>query len=130
MLKDRRIQKAISSYEVSKGWSTVLLFYGALVSGVVGQLLYLGLQYMGVEKAEGYAWFLGILFFVVAIYFIINSPIIGLLIGVFLTVQVSATAAYFTYESGGLGSSLAVFTVLCLISSVIHYTAIEDLKNL
>ncbi|MBK1781614.1 hypothetical protein JHL22_10320 [Advenella sp. WQ 585] len=130
MLEDRRIQKAISSYEVSKGWSTVFLFYGLLVSGVVGQLLYLGLQYIGVEKAEGYAWFLGILFFVAAIYFIINFPIIGLLIGGFLTVNVSATAAYFTYESGGLGSSLAVFAVLCLISSAIHYTAIEDLKNI
>lgn len=130
MFKDRRIQKAITSYEVSKGWSTVFIFYGLLVSGVVGQLLCLGLQYIGVEKAEGYAWFLGILFFVVAIYFIVNFPIIGLAIGGLLTVQVSATAAYFTYESGGLGGSLAAFTVLCLISSVIHYTAIEDLKNL
>lgn len=130
MLKDRRIQKAISSYEVSKGWSAVFLFYGLLISGVIGQVAYLVLSRVGISQAEGYAWLMGVICFVAAFYYIVQYPIVGLLIGAFLTVQVSGTAAYFAYESVGIGGSIAVYIILCLISTAVHYTAIEDLKNM
>lgn len=129
IFKDRRIQKAISSYEISKGWSTVFLFYGLLVAGMLGQLLFLGMRSMGVESAEGYAWFLGVLCFAVACYYIVNYPVIGLILGAFMTLQVAGTAAYFTYHASGLGMSLAVSTGMSLASYAIHFNALEDLKN-
>ena len=127
--KDRRIQKALFNYEVSKGWSTVFIFYALLIAGMIGQLLFHGMNALGFSDAEGFAWFLGVICFVVATWYIIQYPIIGLVCGALMTVQVAGTAAYFTYTSQGLGMALAVFTVVCIGSVIVHHSALEDLKN-
>ncbi len=130
MFKDRRFQKALTNYEVSKGWSIIFIFYALLIAGMIGQLLFHGMNALGFSDAEGFAWFLGVICFVAATYYIINYPIIGVVCGAFMTVQIAGTAAYFTYGSKGFGMALAVFTVVCVCSVIVHYTALEDLKNM
>lgn len=130
MFKDRRLQKALTNYEVSKGWSTIFIFYALLIAGMIGQLLFHGMNAIGFSDAEGFAWFLGVICFGVATWYIIHYPFIGLVCGALMTVQMAGTAAYFTYSSKGLGMALAVFTVVCVCSVIVHYTALEDLKNM
>ncbi|MBK1782094.1 hypothetical protein JHL22_12810 [Advenella sp. WQ 585] len=130
MFKDRRFQKALTNYEVSKGWSTIFIFYALLVAGMIGQLLFHGMNAIGFSDAEGFAWFLGVICFVAATYYIINYPIIGVVFGGVMTIQMAVTAAYFTYTSNGLGFALAVFTIVCICSLIAHRTALEDLKNM
>lgn len=130
MFKDRRLQKALTNYEVSKGWSLIFIFYALLIAGMIGQLLFHGMNAIGFSDAEGFAWFLGVICFVVATWYIIQYPIIGLVCGALMTVQVAGTAAYFTYTSQGLGMALAVFTIVCICSFIAHKTALEDLKNM
>ena len=130
MFKDRRLQKALTNYEVSKGWSLIFIFYALLIAGMTGQLLFHGMNAIGFSDAEGFAWFLGVICFVAATYYIINYPIIGVVFGGLMTIQMAGMAAYFTYTSNGLGMALAVFTIVCICSFIAHKTALEDLKNM
>ncbi|PMC18235.1 hypothetical protein [Oligella urethralis] len=129
MKVNRTIQHAIVNERVHRGWSALFVFYALAFAGVIGQLLNMALEAMGFSEHIAYIWFVGLIMFVAALWFILRYPIAGLIMGAIITLQLAVSMAYLAYGSYGFGGSLVAFTVTIGASLIMHHSALEDLKN-